>query len=348
MHRIDNTTAATILPTPKPPGQPGFFTPGTVGGQSATIVEADWLNMVQEELLAIVAADALAPNKGTNNQVITAILDLIRSTTRRRLTAPLDLYVAPTGSDTNDGLTPGTAFATPQAAWNYIMTRLDLGAQTVTVHLADGTYAYLYMYGQPVGAQNPYAITFTGNAANPAAVIIAGNNVPAISLVNTTAIFSHLTVQATSIDGNGLRVFQGAEAYFADLHFGPCGGAHIVSAFGGIAVATGAYSIVGGAPAHFQVSNGGFMTPAGGAANPPFAISLVGTPAFSSAFAAVDTGGLINFGRAGYSFTGSGATGKRFTADTTGIIRTASGGPNFFPGSIAGTFDASTYGLYIG
>jgi hypothetical protein len=37
MYRIDNATAATTLPVQKPPGTPGFFSTGTIGGQMATI-----------------------------------------------------------------------------------------------------------------------------------------------------------------------------------------------------------------------------------------------------------------------------------------------------------------------
>jgi hypothetical protein len=33
MFRIDNSYAASILPTPGPPGTPGFFTNGNIGGQ---------------------------------------------------------------------------------------------------------------------------------------------------------------------------------------------------------------------------------------------------------------------------------------------------------------------------
>jgi hypothetical protein len=52
MHRIDNATAAPTKPAPKPVGPPGYFTAGTPGGASATIVEYDWMNTIQEELAA--------------------------------------------------------------------------------------------------------------------------------------------------------------------------------------------------------------------------------------------------------------------------------------------------------
>jgi hypothetical protein len=74
MHRIDNQSAATSLPTPKPLGPEGFFTAGDVNvGQSATIVEFDWLNTIQEELMNIVLKGGLSSDKNTNTQVLQAL-----------------------------------------------------------------------------------------------------------------------------------------------------------------------------------------------------------------------------------------------------------------------------------
>jgi hypothetical protein len=90
MFRIDNSTAGTILPTPTPAGSPGFFTTGSIGGELATIVSADFMNQVQEELIAVLAAAAIAPDKTNNAQVITAILALIRDT----LPPPAHTFIA--------------------------------------------------------------------------------------------------------------------------------------------------------------------------------------------------------------------------------------------------------------
>ena len=50
----------------------------------------------------------------------------------------LDLYVATTGDDANDGLTPATAMATVHRAAEYLSGIGWIG--TATVHIADGTY----------------------------------------------------------------------------------------------------------------------------------------------------------------------------------------------------------------
>ncbi len=74
MFKIDNSTAATALPTPAAAGTPGYFTGGNPGsGVAATILDADFMNMLQEELNNVVTGAGLTPSKTTYNQVATAL-----------------------------------------------------------------------------------------------------------------------------------------------------------------------------------------------------------------------------------------------------------------------------------
>lgn len=78
MQRIDDATAATSLPTPEAAGTPGYFTEGNpTGGTPATNVRGSWLNMVQEELMAVVAAGGLTPSKTVYTQVRDAIKTMV-------------------------------------------------------------------------------------------------------------------------------------------------------------------------------------------------------------------------------------------------------------------------------
>ena len=64
MHRIDGPGATVD----------NRFTDGDpVGGVQATMVTDDWANDVQEELISILADQGIAPVKGTQNQILTAI-----------------------------------------------------------------------------------------------------------------------------------------------------------------------------------------------------------------------------------------------------------------------------------
>ncbi|WP_321875559.1 gp53-like domain-containing protein [Burkholderia cenocepacia] len=74
MFRTDQNTAVTALPNPAPAGTPGYFTGGNPAtGQAATILDADWLNMIQEELISILTAAGVVPSKATYNQVLAAL-----------------------------------------------------------------------------------------------------------------------------------------------------------------------------------------------------------------------------------------------------------------------------------
>lgn len=74
MYRIDNNSAVGAIPTPEAAGTPGFFTDGDpTGGVEATIVDADWLNAIQEELLNVVTAASITPSKTNRTQLLAAI-----------------------------------------------------------------------------------------------------------------------------------------------------------------------------------------------------------------------------------------------------------------------------------
>lgn len=77
MHRIDNRYASTTLPVPAPAGTPGFFTGGDpTTGQSATIVDADFLNTIQEEFMNLLNKGGITADKTNNAQVLQALSNL--------------------------------------------------------------------------------------------------------------------------------------------------------------------------------------------------------------------------------------------------------------------------------
>ncbi|MFL9907359.1 gp53-like domain-containing protein [Paraburkholderia sp. RL17-337-BIB-A] len=95
MFPTDQPTAVSTLPTPASAGTPGFFTGGNpAGGQPATLVDADWLNMLQQELLNIVTAGGLTPSKTTYNQVLSAIKRIGQNTLVLTDTGNANAYAA--------------------------------------------------------------------------------------------------------------------------------------------------------------------------------------------------------------------------------------------------------------
>jgi hypothetical protein len=74
MYQIDNSSAVMAPPIVGPPGPPGWFTNGRpAAGVEATIVHDWWTNAVQDELLTIIRAANIVPDKHRNTQVWEAL-----------------------------------------------------------------------------------------------------------------------------------------------------------------------------------------------------------------------------------------------------------------------------------
>jgi hypothetical protein len=344
MHRIDDPTAVPTLPAPRPAGTPGYFTggsPGT-GGFLATVVRYEFMNALQEELAAIVAAASITLDKTNNNQVLAAL----RAMLRFKLAQDTTFYVSPTGNDSNDGLTAATPLRTGQAAWNKALT-IDLNNHNLTLKFANGTYTDpLYCTGAPLGA-NPNGVTILGNVAQPNQVIFApasgvscitANN-GGVAFVEGVSLTAHGVPASYQNMGGGLVVGSAGYIAFSNVIFQQCDWSHIVALGSGIVSSNGnPYSIAGGGGCHMLATLGGEVT------NANSAVAITGTPAFATSFANADAHGMVITYGAAYS---GAATGVRFVVGNGGLIHTNGGGPNFLPGNAAGITSAATYGVYI-
>jgi len=77
MHQIDSIGSVATQPTPAAAGTPGWWFGGNPAtAQPATIMDTDWFNAVQAELINVLEAAGITPVKGTNNQLLAAIQDL--------------------------------------------------------------------------------------------------------------------------------------------------------------------------------------------------------------------------------------------------------------------------------
>jgi len=259
---------------------------------------------------------------------------------RTRLYANLNLYVATTGSDSNNGFSAGSPFATLQKAWDYLQSSVDLNGFSVTINVADGTYtAGILGQGSIVGQNTASAVTFQGNATTPANCVVNVTNSNSFATL-TGAFFTvngftmTATGSASAATGCALRTNQGT-IIFQNCRFGACSVAHLSAGGGGAIFTNGANTIFGGAPnAWFAAVSGNINV-----ANSSW--TLTGTPAFSGSFVAAQTSSTVL--AASVSFSGS-ATGQRYNAIQSSTINSFGSGANYFPGSIAGSADStSTY-----
>ena len=249
------------------------------------------------------------------------------NSSRETLTADRIYYVRTDGDDTNNGLTDDAAgaFLTIQAAIDAAVA-IDGRVFNITIQLRDGTYAGAVI-SSPFMTKG--VVKILGNVTTPANVITdriqAGNG--AALLVES--------LKLTSASSFNLYVYNNGSIQFKDVQFDTATAAHMRASAGGILQAVGNYSIVGAAPAHWQVILSGAILVGGRT------ITLTGTPNFSTAFADA----AINGSMETYSnvFIGT-ASGKRYNITTNGSIQTYGASTTAFPGTIAGTL--ATGGVY--
>lgn len=250
------------------------------------------------------------------------------------------LFVSLSGNDSNDGLTAATPLALMTTAFNLALREWDLASYEVTCQVAAGSYNEATdCHGTLVGLGGGFR--FLGNVSNPALVNNSINNANAFCFGaggGAQITVEGFTLQNSSgpilfTDGQGAFLRQGSNIFGV-------GSVQMSAADGARMILIGSYSITQSANAHFVANAGGVIEQ--GAAS--IVITTVGTPNFANAFAIGGQLGLIFLNQASLNFAGSGATGKRFDATTNAVVSTSGGGPNFFPGSVAGT--TSTGGQY--
>lgn len=289
------------------------------------------------------ATHTIAPGSGVWAKYdATALRWRIAATGRDVLRANRTYNVSTTGNDTSDGLTTATAFLTVQAAVNAALA-LDFNGFTVTIQVADGTYAdRVVVSGLGVGQGGPENLIIQGNMTTPANVVFNYNATG--SVICARALYGGMfCIQGVSFSNNsgcvaslqsaGTSIIQVQNCLFGTSNY------QLYAHSSGVIEIIGSYGINGGAAVHIEAeSTGVVLYRASGVT-----VTLTGTPAFSSAFVRAYTLGYIEAAYAP-TFTGA-ATGQRYNAAVNGVINGFGGGSSTFPGSIAGA--TATGGQYV-
>jgi len=253
----------------------------------------------------------------------------------RTLTAPLTLYVRSDGDDANDGLsnTAGGALATIQAAVDLAFLH-GPGPYAVTIYVGAGTYGPVATPARP----GP-ALIIIGNVVTPSSVTIANAAGHAFGIYgpNTATVSGIKATTTVSSDRGGFISYAPSTLTLDQCETGPCTGGAIHALGGQVSVSSHKYS--GGAQVLLLANVGGTIFPSG-------VHAITAAITISGAVANASGGGNIRVSASSpLSFTGGASvTGKRYSAVLNGIIDTLGGGPNFFPGTVAGT--SSSGGQY--
>lgn len=252
---------------------------------------------------------------------------------REPLAAARTYYVRTDGNDANTGLIDSAAgaFRTIQRAVNEVAEDLDLGGYGVAIQVRSGTYQENVKLKPFLGTAS---VTLRGDNTTPANVVIAPSSGSCLA-ANAASTWIFEGFRVTSADSHGIACV--APLLFQNIEFGPCAGFHVYCATGADVSVLGAYRISGGASAHIATDSSGATVRMEGRA-----VTLVGTPAFSTAFVYAVRGSAVIAGGATFSAS---ATGARYSAQSNAVVDTGGGGATFFPGSVAG--NTATGGQYV-
>jgi hypothetical protein len=246
---------------------------------------------------------------------------------RTQLQTNLNLYVnGSTGSNSNNGLTSGTAFATFNYCWTYLLDNYDLNGFTVTINQAGTNHDTLSANGNAIGAINTASVTInvggTWSVTNGSCILANNSNF----LVTGSGT---LSASGSGIgQGFGIAAFSGAQINFQGITFGNCTIAGVYATQNGQIANSGSYTIAGGGVTHINSNFGANIQISLGT------VTLTGTPGFITAFAAASDCATIN--SSGVTWSGS-AAGPRYLSQRVSSIYTAGAGANYFPGNSAGS-----------
>jgi hypothetical protein len=257
----------------------------------------------------------------------------IELTGRELLTADRTYYVRTDGNDSNTGLADnaGGAFLTVQKAVD-VACALDMMIYNVTIQLGAGTYTSSVLMKPFLGSGR---IRILGNTSTPSNVVISTTSHCFATTGAFMGIYQLDGMKLVSSAGNGIQVaHSGANVKYSAIEFGACS-IHAFCSWGTL-VATGSYSITGGAFNHIGCFNNGNVETTG------ITITLTGTPAFTGAYCRARAGGVAAVHSSTY--TGA-ATGSRYDVSGNAVINVNGAGTNFLPGNAGGT--TATGGQYI-
>lgn len=259
---------------------------------------------------------------------------------RTMLSGDTNFYVASTGSDSNDGLTSGTAQATLQHMVNTIAANYDGGGHNITINVAAGTYVGAKIVFPP--NYDFYSVIGVGPAST---TIQDSGNLYCLG-PNTTSggafIFGGMTLDANTTNCSAFSPNGAGLSYLGDSTLsgtnpvaftasGGHGGACINLGSGGDnTFQSSADMTISGQwiSAFFMQNQGNYANPGVFAGN----MVLSGTPNWTQGF--IDSfGGQYEMDS---NFTGSGSTGPALSVPESSIVNFNV--PNNLPGNSFGVF----------
>lgn len=257
---------------------------------------------------------------------------------REVLRAPRTYYVSTSGSNSNNGQSAGSPFATIAYARDLIYNTIDAAGQTLTIKLADGTYTTGAAFtGLPTGLGSG-SLVLEGNSGTPGNVIISTTSADDVTAIAGARISVKGIEFRTTTAGRALRA-EGIGSYIyidAGCRFGATAEQQVAAFYGGTIEQGAAYTITGNALTHYEVNGGMVIKGASVDAT---------SRAFSANFANVYNGGTLFVNNS--TFTTTSSTGTRYFVYAAGLVQTYGAGTTIFPGNVIGFANAAQFAQYL-
>lgn len=216
MYQYDDPTVTASLPASTGEGTPGYFTDGNpAGGQAATILRAEFMNMLMMEMVNAITGAGITPSKDTFTQLRSAIEAYI--TARVASSTYAGIVALSTNAQTQSGAL-STVAVTPASLSSRTATETRTGLvelATVAETLAgtdatravppSGLAATVFGLNQAwadVTASRALATTYTNSTGKPIAVNAflqsnASNASPALTINGSLILYGSSQQNAT-------------------------------------------------------------------------------------------------------------------------------------------------------
>lgn len=253
---------------------------------------------------------------------------------RERLQAMRTYFVdADTGSDSNTGLTSGTAFLTIQKAVDTV-SELDLGGYDVTISVAAGTYANVVLSAPFVGRG---IVTISGDITTPSNVQITGATTGLEAKLG--AVISVKGIYFNCSQRQIYALTGGVISVTGKCRFGTCALEQVGANGASSQILILAPTIVSGSAQYYIRSVfGAFVQQV----NQTIDFTMAAT--YSGFFVQAQFTATVYAALLTFSGSYASVTGGRYQANFNGVIYTGAGGASYFPGNVAG--NSSTGGQY--
>lgn len=245
--------------------------------------------------------------------------------------AATTLYVRADGDDSRDGLTAQTSLKTVRHAWQR-MKELDTANFEVTIDVGAGTFD---VSGLDLGRTTLSSPRATLRGQGAATVLNVSSGYFGFTVGSWWRIENVKILLAKDTFVSNMKAY----LLFANTTFAVSGvstGPHLATTFSGVTHLDSGCAFTGSSSCAVSADSGGVVRILGNISiNGVFSLATMSCSGGSGILRAVEILPTIS----------GTSTGPRYAVSTNGVIRSVGGGPNWIPGSQAGT--ATSGGIYV-